>query len=187
MTPASSVPSSASALPSETLDFANKMFDLARTGSPLLMEYIRSGLPLNLTNNRGDTLLMLATYHGHAALAKALLEAGSDANQLNGKEQSCLAGAVFKGHEEVIHLLVSHGADPSAGQPSAVETAQMFNKTSLLDVFREAPGLGRGSRLAAAEVEDREEVRRVPGVGVVRSAGETDGNAEAGAGGNNTA
>lgn len=73
------------------------MFDLARTGNMSLTDYVRAGLPVNLTNNRGDTILMLACYHGHSQLAQALLEAGSDPNQLNGKDQSCLAGAVFKG------------------------------------------------------------------------------------------
>ena len=41
-------------LPSETLDFASKMFDAARNGnSELLLAAIDAGLPVNLTNAKG--------------------------------------------------------------------------------------------------------------------------------------
>lgn len=42
-------------LPQETLDFAAKVFNLARNGDDeLLGAYIDSGLPPNLTNDKGD-------------------------------------------------------------------------------------------------------------------------------------
>lgn len=45
---------------------------------------------------------MLASYHGHAALVRLLLQHGADPNTLNDRGQSPLAGAVFKGEAEVI-------------------------------------------------------------------------------------
>ncbi|KAL9933321.1 hypothetical protein V8E36_008039 [Tilletia maclaganii] len=61
------------ALSGATLDFAAKMFDLARAGDLKLIHYLAAGLPPNLTNQRGDSLLMLAAYHGHEALVSAML------------------------------------------------------------------------------------------------------------------
>lgn len=47
---------------------------------------------------------MLAAYHGHAPLVKLLLSHGADPNSLNDRGQSPLAGAVFKGEEEVVEV-----------------------------------------------------------------------------------
>ncbi|KAF8889407.1 hypothetical protein CPB84DRAFT_1826578 [Gymnopilus junonius] len=66
-------------LPQDTLDFARRMFEAAREGdSTLLLSAIDAGLPANLTNEKGNTLLMLAAYAGHTDLAKGLLEKGGD-------------------------------------------------------------------------------------------------------------
>ncbi|KAE8254008.1 hypothetical protein A4X13_0g3570 [Tilletia indica] len=61
------------ALPPDTLNFAAKMFDLARTGDLKLIHYLAAGLPPNMANQRGDSLLMLAAYHGHEELVSAML------------------------------------------------------------------------------------------------------------------
>lgn len=116
---------------------------------------------------------MLACYHGHTALVQRMLALPTppDTNQLNGRGQSILAGVVFKGHNELIPTLVQAGADPLAGQPSAEESAKMFNRwegdenAETRRLFETAPGRGRGARDAAPAVEDREEARRVPGSG----------------------
>jgi ankyrin repeat protein len=47
---------------------------------------------------------MLAAYHGHALLVKLLIQHGADPNRLNDRQQSPLAGAVFKGEPEVIEV-----------------------------------------------------------------------------------
>ncbi|CAD6888726.1 unnamed protein product [Tilletia laevis] len=57
----------------EALDFASKMFDLARAGDLKLIHYLAAGLPPNMANQRGDSLLMLAAYHGHEDLVAAML------------------------------------------------------------------------------------------------------------------
>ncbi|MFE4462784.1 ankyrin repeat domain-containing protein, partial [Nocardia tengchongensis] len=48
----------------EVLELAGKIFDLARTGdAATLAAYLDAGVPVNLTNDNGDTLLMLAAYY----------------------------------------------------------------------------------------------------------------------------
>jgi len=123
-------------LPDEALDFATQMFDAARNGdSGLLLAAVDKGLPVNLTNDKGNTLLMLAAYSGHADLVSELLKRGADANRSNDNSQNPVAGAVFKGHEKVVRVLIDGGADPRKGKPTAIETAYMFNKKDLLDIL----------------------------------------------------
>ncbi|MET8639399.1 ankyrin repeat domain-containing protein [Streptomyces sp. NPDC004096] len=122
----------------EVVELATKIFDLARRGeTEALVAYVDAGVPANLTNDRGDSLVMLAAYHGHADAVRALLERGAEADRVNDRGQTPLAGAVFKGEPEVIRVLLDGGADPSAGTPSAVETARMFGRSDLLELFGE--------------------------------------------------
>ncbi|TKA66515.1 hypothetical protein B0A55_09393 [Friedmanniomyces simplex] len=131
------VPKSASQLPPEALDLATKLFDFARHGqTPELRQYLTAGIPVNLTNHKGDTLLMLAAYHGHLDTVSMLLELGAEVNVLNERGQSPVAGAVFKGFLEVVRVLVEvGGADVWAGQPCAVDAAGMFRRGDILGVL----------------------------------------------------
>ncbi|MBF6173899.1 ankyrin repeat domain-containing protein [Nocardia blacklockiae] len=120
----------------ELIELATRMFDLARTGdAATLTAYLEAGVPPNLTNDRGDTLLMLAAYHGHHAAVTTLLDHGADPNRPNDKGQTPAAGAVFKGEDDILRALLAAGADPDAGTPSARESATMFGKTDLLRLF----------------------------------------------------
>lgn len=85
---------------------------------------------------------MLAAYHGHVDTVQMLLGKGADANVLNDRGQSPIAGAVFKGHDEVVRVLVEgvegvegSRADIWAGQPNAVDSARMFKKDDYLRLF----------------------------------------------------
>lgn len=123
-------------LPPAALDLATKLFDFARQGKTAeLSQYIEAGIPANLTNHKGDTLLMLAAYHGHAETTRMLLGKGADPNVLNERGQSPIAGAVFKGEDEVVRVLFEGKADVGAGQPNAVECAHMFKKQDYLTLF----------------------------------------------------
>ncbi|SES33864.1 ankyrin repeat domain-containing protein [Streptomyces qinglanensis] len=122
----------------EVLELAQRIFDLARHGdTDTVAAYVKAGVPANLTNDKGDSLLMLAAYHGHPETVRALVAQGADPDRTNDRGQSPLAGAVFKGEDAVVRILVEAGADPRAGTPSAVETARMFEKRKLLELFGE--------------------------------------------------
>ncbi|WP_329276573.1 ankyrin repeat domain-containing protein [Streptomyces sp. NBC_00691] len=120
----------------EVIELASKVFDLARTGdAEALAAYVDAGVPANLTNDKGDSLVMLAAYHGHAAAVSALLARGADADRANDRGQTPLAGAVFKGEDAVVRALLAGGANPEAGTPSALDTARMFGKAELVELF----------------------------------------------------
>ncbi|NEB05862.1 ankyrin repeat domain-containing protein [Streptomyces sp. SID13726] len=120
----------------EVVELATKIFDLARQGqTEALVAYVDAGVPAGLTNDRGDSLVMLAAYHGHADAVRALVSRGAAAGGANDRGQTPLAGAVFKGSADVIEALLEGGADPAEGTPSAVDTARMFGRTELLELF----------------------------------------------------
>ncbi|KAI0031295.1 ankyrin, partial [Vararia minispora EC-137] len=123
-------------LPQDTIDFAYRMFDAARDGNlDLLSAAVDAGLPPNLTNAQGNTLLMLAAYAGHATIVQMLLAKGADPNRMNDKDQSPVAGAVFKGHDAVVRVLMGAGADPRAGMPNAIQSARMFKRDAMIEVL----------------------------------------------------
>ncbi len=112
----------------ETREFARRLFDLAREGrAEELASYVDAGVPVDLTNDKGDTLLILAAYQGHPATVAALLERGADHARANDRGQTALAAAVFKQSADTVRALLAAGADPDAGQPSARATAQFFD------------------------------------------------------------
>lgn len=107
--------------------------DLAREGDVEgLVAHLDAGMPVDLTDTSGNTLLMLAAYHGRAGVVSALLERHADVNRLNDRGQSPLAGAVFKGEDTIVWLLLEAGADVDAGSPSAAATAELFGRGDLL-------------------------------------------------------
>ncbi len=114
------------------VELAHEMLDLARSGdTDRLLAYVDAGVPAELTDATGNTLLMLAAYHGHPATVQALLDRGADPDRVNDRGQTPLAGAVFKGEDDVVAALLAAGADPHAGTPSARATAQMFGRPEL--------------------------------------------------------
>ena len=176
-------PPTANQLPPEAIALASKFFEAARKGQMDVLEQgLSRGLPANLTNDKGDTLvstsgsecmdlssdlspsgntvscgsrpyisksperkrsfcligqlpvlcnetnhhkIMLASYHGHAALVSLLLKQGADPNRLNDRGQSPLAGVVFKNEAECINVLLEGGADPEIGTPSSLDSTKV--------------------------------------------------------------
>jgi ankyrin repeat protein len=120
----------------ETLELAHKLFQAAREGDTgLLRGYLNAGAPATMTNAAGDSLLMLAAYHGHAETVQLILEHGAEADAANDRGQTPLAGAAFKGYTDVARVLLDAGADPDAGTPSARAAAQMFARNEILDLL----------------------------------------------------
>ena len=107
--------------------------DLAREGRTAeLMEFLDHGLPVEVVDREGNTLLMLAAYHGHAETVDALVARGADVNARNDRDQSPVAGAIFKGEDDIVRALVAAGADLDAGTPTGRATAGMFGREHLL-------------------------------------------------------
>jgi uncharacterized protein len=120
-----------------TLAFAQQVFDLAREGrTAQLAEYVDAGVPANLTNAKGDTLLILAAYYDRPSTVEALLARGADPARVNDRGQTALAAAVFRKSGPAVRMLLDAGADPAHGSPSALATAEFFDLPEMLALLR---------------------------------------------------
>lgn len=121
----------------QELAFLQSAFDHARNGDlHSLVEHLDAGVPVNLTNSAGDTLLILAAYHRNAELVRTLLERGADHARVNDMGQTALAAAVFRQHEGIVTDLLRAGADPDLGPKSAVTIATFFDLPDMLALLR---------------------------------------------------
>lgn len=129
------------------LELVQGAFNLARQGdSAGLGTLLASGLPVNLSNEKGDTLLMLSAYHGHLGTARMLLEAGADPERRNDQGQTPMLGAAFKGDAAMTRLLLAHGAQVESSGPggkTALMTAAMFDRTEIVDLLLKPARPGR--------------------------------------------
>jgi uncharacterized protein len=115
-------------LTEEELAFLLGIVDLARDGrTDELADALERGVPVNLTNGTGDTLLMLAAYHVHPGTVRMLLARGADTERVNDRGQTALGAAVFRRSAEIVTDLLGAGADPDGGPRTAREVADVFD------------------------------------------------------------
>lgn len=114
--------------------------DLAREGDTVgLAAALRGGVPPDTRDDKGDTLLMLAAYHGRTEAVRLLLDAGAQPDLRNAKGQTPLGGVAFKGHLDIARLLLDAGADPAADQGGSTpaDLAMTFGRTEIVALLRE--------------------------------------------------
>lgn len=124
-------------LTDDELAFLQQTFDLARDGATnQLAERVDAGVPVNLTNGSGDSLLILAAYHDHPDTVRALLARGADTARVNDRGQTALAAAAFRQSTEGVTALLDAGADPTLGPRSALDVATFFDLPEMLALLR---------------------------------------------------
>lgn len=124
----------------EVVELAGRVFDLARAGAAdELAAYLDAGVPANLTNGNGDTLLVLAAYHARPDAVAVLLQRGADHARVNDRGQTALGAAVFRRSEEAVRALLAAGADPDLGRQSARATAAFFGLPEMARLLDESP------------------------------------------------
>ena len=112
------------------LDFArqNKKQDLK--------SMLEAGMSVNLTDHKGNTLLMLASYNGNFETTKMLLEFGAEVDKKNDKGQTPLAGVCFKGYFDIVKILIEAGANIEENNgmgTTAITFASMFGHTKIVE------------------------------------------------------
>jgi ankyrin repeat protein len=119
------------------LAFVQSAFDHARNGDvDALGEVLDAGVPANLTNAAGDSLLILAAYHVQSDVVRALIARGADHARVNDRGQTALAAAVFRQSKDIVEALLDAGADPEHGPRSAVAIATFFDLPDMLALLR---------------------------------------------------
>ncbi len=113
-------------------------FDCSRSGDEAwLAAFVEAGGSADLTNDNGDTLLILATYHVRVEAASVLLAAGADVERVNDNGQTALAAAVFRRSRELVELLLKAGANPDTGARSAATIATFFGLDDMAELLTE--------------------------------------------------
>ena len=113
--------------------------DLARNGDAAsLGALLKGGLAVDARDAKGNTLLMLASYHGKAETVAMLLNARATVDLRNDKGQTPLGGVAFKGYVEIATLLLDAGADPMADQGGSTpaDFATLAGKTEILALLQ---------------------------------------------------
>ena len=117
----------------------NAAADLARNGDAAgLGALLKGGLAVDARDAKGNTLLMLASYHGRAEVVKLLLKSGATVDLRNDKGQTPLGGVAFKGYVEIATLLLDAGADPLADQGGSTpaDFATLAGKSEILALLQ---------------------------------------------------
>ena len=111
-------------------------FECARNGDAArLTELLGVGVTVNLTNDRGDTLLILSAYHRQPGAVDLLLERGADVDRVNDNGQTALGAAAFRQDVAIVEALLDAGADPDAGARSARMVTQFFGLDAIAAVL----------------------------------------------------
>ncbi len=124
-------------IPEDVQEFAGRLFNMAREGDLTLLDYVDHGVDVNLSNQDGNTFLMLAAYAGQEELVRGLVGRGADVDKQNARGQTPLAGVVFKKEDAIVGILLAASADPHAGTPDAIATAQMFDRADLVEKMQQ--------------------------------------------------
>ena len=113
--------------------------ELARKGDTAgLALLLKDGLAVDAQDAKGNTLLMLAAYHGKAETVATLLKARATVDLRNAKGQTPLGGVAFKGYVDIATLLLEAGADPVADQGGSTpaDFATLAGKTEILALLQ---------------------------------------------------
>jgi len=92
-------------------DTFNKFHRLISKGDVIpVLEFVASGVDVDVRNLFGWTPLMLAVGEGHAPIVSLLLSAGADVKAVNNFGASALAYAALRGECLTIQVLIEAGA-----------------------------------------------------------------------------
>ena len=116
------------------------MFDAARLGrDDVIPALLHAGVGVEISDARGHTPLVLASYNGHATTTALLLDHGAAVDgDADHRGNTALMGVAFKGHAEIAALLIARGADVNrrnASGQTALMLAALFDRTAIIDLL----------------------------------------------------
>ena len=111
--------------------------DFARTGKTQdLKAMLQAGMPVNLCDHKGNSLIMLASYNGNFETTVMLVDFGAEVDKKNDRGQTPLAGVCFKGYFDIVKILVEAGANINKNSgmgTTAITFASMFGHTKIVE------------------------------------------------------
>ena len=114
------------------------IFEASRTNQLTDLAYALIDNTPDVTDQRGSTPLIIATYYNHVEAASILLSAGADPDRKDSMGNTPLMGACFKGHADVARLLLNNGAVVDAvngNMASALIFAATFGRLEIIELL----------------------------------------------------
>ncbi|MGL4617395.1 MAG: ankyrin repeat domain-containing protein [Mycoplasmoidaceae bacterium] len=91
---------------------ANSLMFACSYGFVEICEYlIEQGSKINITDNEGNNLLMVASKEGQLKIVKMLLNKQIDINHVNKKGNNALMYAILSNHIDIVKILIKNGID----------------------------------------------------------------------------
>ena len=115
--------------------------DFARTGKTQDLEaMLQVGMPVNLCDHKGNSLIMLASYNGNLETTIMLVDFGAEVDKKNDRGQTPLAGVCFKGYIDIVKVLVKAGANINENNgmgTTPIMFASMFGNSEIVKFWDE--------------------------------------------------
>ena len=102
---------------------------------------LQLGMPIDITDEFGDTALMLAANYNRTDVVRCLIEKGANVNhQTRYARWTALHYASLKNHTDVIKILVQHGARTdikSKHGNTPIDLARIRNHKEAVDLLQQ--------------------------------------------------
>uniref|UniRef100_A0A9J8CJ92 Ankyrin 3 n=1 Tax=Cyprinus carpio carpio TaxID=630221 RepID=A0A9J8CJ92_CYPCA len=109
----------------------------ARAGNlEKVLDYLKTGVDINICNQNGLNALHLASKEGHVDVVAELLKLGANVDAATKKGNTALHIASLAGQEEVVRELVTNGANVNAQSQNGFTPLYMAAQENHLDVVR---------------------------------------------------
>jgi len=115
-------------------------FDAARMGrNDMVPALLAAGVDIGVTDAKGYTALVLASYNGQESTTALLLKHGAAVDGAHDAQgNTALMGVCFKGYLPIARMLIDAGADVNrrngVGQ-TALMMATLFNQGAIIDLL----------------------------------------------------
>ena len=123
------------------------LFEMVKTGDvEAVQQALMSGTNVDIRDEEGSTLLMLAAHAGNLPMVNVLLEAGADVNAHNERGWAPLINAAYnaeykRGFAEVVQALIDAGANIEASIGYGVRPLMLaagYGETAVVEVLLKA-------------------------------------------------
>ncbi|MCW7552819.1 ankyrin repeat domain-containing protein [Endozoicomonas gorgoniicola] len=121
----------------ELLDY---FFAAARTNNTeVLSTFAEAGFPVDASNQKGYTALMVATYNGQRNAFDYLLKIGANPCLQDNKGNTALMAAIFRGELSMTYRLMQEGCDTAQTNKAGNDAkafAEVFGRNQILQKLK---------------------------------------------------
>ncbi len=132
-----------------------------------VIKLVQRDVDINAADEEGNSLLMMAAWHGKEDIAQWLLDNGVTVDQEDNYSKTALIYAADQGHASVVKLLLEHGADINKvdefAQQKPLDYAVARDHEDVVKIMLDLKGneLAQEDRQAASEKTKNLQIKRL--------------------------